>query len=222
MWERAGRHGPSGRGPAADLGAADNAEPDGDLQGAGWATRSTTATWATRSPTATWWGDALGGAFKGSDDGDSVPTPTAPRPRAALRVGYQDDTVYVVTQASSFRKHFPNLVACLAAVGHRLRPHKCFAWAPACEGLEPARRRLRLFAVDALVPVVVSGMTMLGGAIRGEMSIEVDGRADFLIGPAIKRVGRAVLLAERIRHFAVAQPCPQSSHLAWFLLSKCV
>ena len=65
-------------------------------------------------------------------------------------------------------------------------------------------------------------MTMLGGAIRGEMGIEVDGRADFLIGPAVKRAELAVLLAERIRQSAVAQPCPQSSHLALFLLPKCV
>ena len=138
-----------------------------------------------------------------------------------MRVGYQDDT-YVVTQASLFLKHFQNLVECLAAVGHRLRPHKCFAWAPACEGLEPARRPLRLTAVGALVPIIVGGMAMLGGAIRSEMCVEVDGRADFFIGPAIKRAERAVLLAGRIRRFAVAQPCPQSSHLAWFLLSKCV
>ena len=54
------------------------------------------------------------------------------------------------------------------------------------------------------------------------MSVEIDGGGDFLIGPAIKRAERAVLLAERIRGLAVAQPCPQSSHLAWFLLSKCV
>ena len=31
VWERAPRHGPGGRGPAADAGAADGVEPDGDL-----------------------------------------------------------------------------------------------------------------------------------------------------------------------------------------------
>ena len=78
-WERAGRHGPGGRGPAADLGAADDAEhdghlgdaePDGDMR----------------------WGDALGSAALDIDDGNSVLTPTAPRPHVALRVDYQDDT----------------------------------------------------------------------------------------------------------------------------------
>ena len=53
--------------------------------------------------------------------------------------------------------------------------------------MEPARRPLRLAAVAALIPVVVGGMTMLGGAIRGDMSVEIDGGGDFLIGPAIKR-----------------------------------
>ena len=129
---------------------------------------------------------------------------------------------HVVTQASLFLKHFAGLVTCLAAVGHRLRPHKCFAWAPACEGLEEVRRPLRLAAVAALIPVVTGGVTMLGGAVRGDVCIEVDGRADFFKGPAIKRAERAVLLAERIRQFAVAQATPQTSHLAWFFLSKCV
>ena len=175
------------------MGAADDAEPDGDL-GRGEDDVEHDGHLGDAEPDSDLgWGEALG----------SVPTPTAPRPRAALHVGYQDGAD-AVTQASFFL----NLVARLAAVGHRLRPHKCFAWAPACEGLELARRPLRFFAAAAIVPIVVGGVAVLGGAIRGEMSIEVDGRADFLTGPAIKRAERAVLLAERIRQFAVAAVSP--------------
>ena len=79
VWERAGRHGPSGQGPAADLGAADDAEPDGDL-GRGVGDAEHDGHLGDVEPDGDLgWGDALGGAALGSDDGDSVPTPTAPR-----------------------------------------------------------------------------------------------------------------------------------------------
>ena len=103
-----------------------------------------------------------------------------------------------------------------------MRRTRCAVWAPTCDHLErdedlPAALRRLL----EKLPRAKGGLKLLGGAVRGalEVDITVD---DIGMQPAMKRARRAAQLADRIREFATAAPVPQSAHLAWRLLSKCV
>ena len=71
------------------------------------------------------------------------------------------------------------------------------------------------------LPRARGGLKLLGGAVQG--ALEVDIMVDEIgLQPALKRARRAAQLADRIREFATAAPVPQTAHLAWLLLSKCV
>ena len=137
-----------------------------------------------------------------------------------MRVGYQDDT-YLVGAVAAILEHFPDLCRSLARGGHRLRMTKCSVWVPACDELSDEELPAPVKELAGLIPLVRRGIRLLGGAVRGEMAVEV-GPDDFGLGPARARADRAVALAGRIRDMVVAAPTPNAVNLAWHLASKCV
>ena len=140
---------------------------------------------------------------------------------AVARVGYQDDT-YIVGSSSIIAAGFEDLEKSLAKVGHRMRRAKCSAWAPACDHLEGVEDLpLALRGLLERLPRARGGFKLLGGAVQG--ALEVDVTADEIgLQPALKRARRAAQLADPICEFAIVAPVPQTAHLAWLLLSRCV
>ena len=118
-------------------------------------------------------------------------------------------------------ENFPDLCRRLAAGGHRLCMSKCSLWVPACDALPDDELPALVEALAGLILLVRCGIRLLGGAVWGELAVDV-GADDFGLGPARARADRAIELAGRVRDFVVAAPTPCAAHLAWHLASKCV
>ena len=103
-----------------------------------------------------------------------------------------------------------------------MRRTRCSVWAPACDHLERVGDLpVALRGLLERLPNARGGLKLLGGAVQG--ALEVDTTVDEIgLRPALKRARRAAQLADRIRESAIAAPVPQTAHLAWLLLSKCV
>ena len=102
-----------------------------------------------------------------------------------------------------------------------MRMSKCSLWVPACDALSDDELPAPVGALAGLIPLVRCGIRLLGGAVRGELAVDVSAD-DFGLGPARARADRAIALAGRVRDFVVAAPTPCTAHLAWHLASKCV
>ena len=133
---------------------------------------------------------------------------------AASRIAYQDDT-YIFGRASSLAGCFPDVEAALERAGHQLRPTRCSFWAPALDAVPDSDLAKPLKILLAKFPRTVGGMTLLGGAVNGELAVHVGARS-IALEPA------KVRLAHRIRDFTVAHPVPETAQVAWMLLAKYV
>ena len=140
---------------------------------------------------------------------------------AASRIAYQDDT-YLFGRASSLAWCLPDVEAALERAGHQLRPTKCSFWAPALDAVADTDLALEpLKILLAKFPRTAGGMTLMGGAVNGELAVHV-GAHPIALEPAKARAEQAVRLADKIRAFTVAHPVPETAHVAWMLLAKCL
>ena len=145
-------------------------------------------------------------------------------PGAAGRMGYQDDQ-YLFGRAVDLARALPQLDACLAQDGHRVRRDKCSIWNPAVDIPEIADQvsagdtRQALTELARETTVCKDGMDMLGSAARGELSAHVQASG---IGPQAmqKRAAKGHMLVDRVITFSRESGCPERVHLAWTLLAR--
>ena len=129
--------------------------------------------------------------------------------------------MYIFGRASSLAWCLPDVGAALERAGHQLRPTKCSFWAPALDAVADSDLAQPLKTLLAKFPRAVGGMTLLGGAVNGELAVHVDAHS-IALELARARAERAARLANRIRDFTVAHPVPETTQVAWMLLAKCV
>ena len=136
-------------------------------------------------------------------------------PGATGRMGYQDDQ-YLFGKAVDLARALPQLDACLAQDGHRVRRDKCSIWNPAMDLPEIAEQenagdtRQALAELAREMTVCTGGIDMLGSAARGELSARVQASG---IGPQAmqKRAAKAHLLVDKVMAFARKIRMPETS-----------